>query len=201
MAYVHQHSAQQRSQQAYWLSLVALFLALLATGGSLFLSLVLGLQACPLCFYQRSFAMSVFAVLLIGLSTKQTPPALLSLLAFPLAVAGLGVAIFHEYLVWTGVLECPKGIFGLGTAPAQSLVLFALLAPVLAIGAISKTPERNRRIAGTTGAGALGLVLAWSSIASSPPLPSAPTAPYDPVKQPLDMCRPPHAVEDGPERS
>jgi hypothetical protein len=35
----------------------------------------------------------------------------------PLAVAGLGVALFHEYLELTGKLECPSGVMGVGTAP------------------------------------------------------------------------------------
>ena len=36
----------------------------------------------------------------------------------------------------------------------------------------------------------VGIAMAWASVASSPPLPPVPKSPYDPVKQPLDMCRP-----------
>ena len=176
--------------QVHLPSLVALALALIGTCGSILLSVGRGLKACPLCIYQRSFAMSVFAVLLIGVLADRARPALSSLFSLPLAVAGLGVAAFHEYLVWSGVLECPQGLLGMGTAPAQSLALFALLTAALAAGAFSRPREGLRPLA-TVGAVGLGLVLAWSSIISSPPLPPPPTKPYDPVTQPLDMCRPP----------
>ena len=36
-----------------------------------------------------------------------------------------------------------------------------------------------------------GSAMAWACVASAPPLPPTPKQPYDPVKQPLDMCRPP----------
>ena len=146
--------------------------------------------------------MSVFAVLLVGMSADRARPALHSLFAFPLAVAGLGVAAFHQYLVWADVLECPEGILGLGTAPAQSLTVFVLLTTALAATALSG-PRGHRRPLVTVGAGGLGLALAWGSIASSPPLPAPPDAPYDPVEQPLEMCRPPYRrpLEAGSEDS
>ncbi len=186
--------------QAHLPSLVALALAFVGTCGSVLLSVGMGLKACPLCFYQRSFAMSVLAVLLIGILADRARPALSSLIALPLAVAGLGVAAFHEYLVWSGVLECPLGLLGMGTAPVQSLALFGLLTAALAAGVFSRPREGLRPLL-TIGAVALGLVLAWSSIISSPPLPPPPTKPYDPVTQPLDMCRPPFQgpAADSPE--
>jgi disulfide bond formation protein DsbB len=177
-----------------WATL-ALAVSLLGTAGSLSLSLGLGLKACPLCFYQRSFVMGVFAVLAVGLAVDRSQACLYTVLAIPLAAAGLGIAAFHEYLVLTGVLECPSGLFGIGTAPAQSLTLFACLFTILLIGALSGRSGRGRRAASILGASALGVLLAWGSIASSPPTPPAPTAPYDPVKQPLEMCRPPYRAE------
>jgi hypothetical protein len=102
-----------------------------------------------------------------------------------LTLAGLGVAAFHEYLVIADVLECPKALLGLGTAPAQSLAVFGALFAAVAAGA---WPGSHKRAAGM--ALILGLLLGWASVASSPPLPPVPKAPYDPVKQPLDMCRP-----------
>src|SRR5947209_7051199 len=45
----------------------ALAVAVAGLGGSLFLSLGMHLKACPLCFYQRTFAMSLVAVLGMGL--------------------------------------------------------------------------------------------------------------------------------------
>ena len=37
-----------------------------SVAGSLYLSLGLGLIACPLCFYQRTFAFAVLGVLILG---------------------------------------------------------------------------------------------------------------------------------------
>src|SRR5260370_16019931 len=87
-----------------------LLVALLALAGSLWLSVGMGLKACPLCFYQRTFVMGVVAVLWIGVLTGERHRAGLNLLALPLVVAGFGVAAFHVFLELTGKLECPGGI-------------------------------------------------------------------------------------------
>jgi disulfide bond formation protein DsbB len=164
------------------LLLLPLLLALAGTWGSLYLSIGMGLKACPLCFYQRTFVMAGLAVLVMGWLADRTQGGLFSLLCVPLAVGGLGVAAFHEYLVLTGKLECPLGLLGLGTAPAQSLATLAALAVTVAWCARPK-------LAWVPGGVLLGLVLAWGCVASAPPLPPAPTEPY---KQPLDVCRPPY---------
>ena len=54
-------------------NLLALLWALATVGGSLWLSLGMGLQACPLCFYQRSFAMGTAAILLMALLARHMP--------------------------------------------------------------------------------------------------------------------------------
>lgn len=173
-----------------WANL-ALVLSAAGTIGSLYLSLGLRLKACPLCFYQRTFVMGGLAVLALGLVVERSRPGLLCLLALPLAWAGLGVAAFHEYLVLAGVLECPKALLDLGTAPAQSLGLFLLLAASTMLGTWFGRGESVRQnLLSIAAAAVLGGLLAWGCVASSPPLPPAPAAPYDPVKQPLDMCRP-----------
>lgn len=169
-------------------TVVSLGLALMGTAGSLFLSLGMGLKACPLCFYQRTFIMATAAVLGIGLLADRLPAdrgraALLSLVCIPLVIGGLGVASFHEYLVMTSVLECPKAIFGLGTAPAQSLAVFVVLSITVIMGA----GRQSRMIALAL---LLGLLMAWGAIASSPPLPAPSKSPLAPVKLPLDTCRP-----------
>jgi disulfide bond formation protein DsbB len=173
-------------------AMVALAFSLVGTAGSLYLSLGLGLKACPLCFYQRSFMMSTFAVLALGLAVDRRQPRLYCLLSLPLAFAGGGVALFHEYLVVTGVLECPKGFLGLGTSPAQSLAIFTLTVTAVVAGVLARGSGTWSRGVSIGGAALLGLLLAWASIGGSPPLPPAPKAPYDPFKQPLDMCRPPY---------
>lgn len=139
--------------------------------------------------------MGVFAILAVGLAVDRLQASLYSLLVLPLAIAGLGIAASHEYLVLTDALECPLGLFAMGTAPAQSLALFACLSLVLLGGSLRGSTSGSRRAAATLGASVLGLLLAWGSVASSPPMPPAPTAPYDPAKQPLEMCRPPYRAE------
>jgi disulfide bond formation protein DsbB len=162
----------------------ALLVALVGLGGSLFLSLGLHLKACPLCFYQRSFVMGLVAVLGMGLLAGAARPGRLALLALPLAVAGLGVALFHVSLELRGKLECPAGVFGLGTAPRQSLAVFVALTALLAAGAL-----RRPRAAGAAAAAVvLGGVLAVGSLVANPPPPAAPTKPYD---TPPEICRPP----------
>ncbi len=166
----------------------ALAVALSALAGSLFLSLGLGLKACPLCLYQRTFVMGVVAVLGVGLLTPAGRSGFLSLLALPLALGGLGVAAFHEFLEQTGKLECPPGILGWATAPQQALALLVVLALLLIV------PVARHRRGGeygwplVSGAVLLGLGFAVSAVASAPPMPAPPAKPYE---QPLDICRPP----------
>jgi disulfide bond formation protein DsbB len=157
--------------------------------GSLALSWWLGHKPCPLCFYQRAFVMGVVAVLAMGLLAGAARPRRLGLLALPLAVAGLGVALFHVRLELTGKLECPEGLFGLGTAPKQSLAVFVVLTSLLAVDAL-------RGVSGPAGWGGLlggvvlGGLLAAASCTSNPPMPAPPKEPY-PSPHP-DICRPPY---------
>lgn len=100
---------------------LAFLAATLTAVGSLYMSMGMGLHACPLCFYQRAFIMAVAGVLGVGIALRPPPrEGSLSILALPLAIAGLGVALIHNVLIWSGVLVCPLGILGLGTAPLQS---------------------------------------------------------------------------------
>lgn len=170
----------------------AFAVAIAAAGGSLYLSLGLGLKACPLCFYQRSFALAAVLVLAMQLGTQGLRSAYACLVTLPLAASGLGLAAFHVYLVQAGKLECPPALFGWGDGPLQSLAVFAALASFCLSGAWTA-----RRTSGCDGPFAsvaavlLGAAAAWACIASAPPLPPAPAQPYDAVKQPFDMCRPP----------
>lgn len=170
----------------------AVQLAAVGAAGSVYLSVGLGLKACPLCFYQRSFVMAVLVVLALGRFLERSRPGLICLLSVPLAWAGLGVAAFHYYLVVTRVLECPPGLFGIGAAPMQSLVVFLVSASDVSLGAWYGRHESGRQGASTLiAAMLLGVVMAAACVKSSPPLPPIPTAAYDPVKQPLDTCRRP----------
>jgi hypothetical protein len=86
-------------------------IALLGSAGSLALSLALDLRACPLCFYQRAFAMMAFASLVLAATARGDDGHLLGTRVAATAVlAGLVVAGFHVQLELTGALECPGGL-------------------------------------------------------------------------------------------
>lgn len=165
-----------------------LLVALVALAGSLWLSVGMGLKACPLCFYQRTFVMGIVSVLGIGVLTGERHRAVLNLLALPLAVAGFGVATFHVYLELTGKLECPSGVMGVGTAPQQSLAVLTVLLALVVVGVVSSRNASESFWPQLIGAVVLGLLLAWGAVVSAPPMPPTPAKAYE---TPLDMCRPP----------
>lgn len=179
------------SPNAVPLSLVwpPFLVALLALAGSLWLSVGMGLKACPLCFYQRTFVMGVVAVLGIGVLTGQRHRGVLNLLALPMVVAGVGVAVFHVILELTGKLECPSGVIGIGTAPQQSLVVLVVLLVLVAVGVVRSGIVGEGHLLAAVAALATGLLLAWGAVVSAPPMPPAPTKAYE---APLEMCRPPY---------
>jgi disulfide bond formation protein DsbB len=137
----------------------ALVIAGLTELGALYLSFAEGKFPCPLCFYQRAFALGAFGVLLIGLLSGVNSRISVATLALPAAAAGLGVALFHVNLVRTDVLVCPAGIFGISTAPVQSMVAFGLLCAVLVLDAYQPGRQGNG-FGPVAGAVVLGLVLA-----------------------------------------
>jgi hypothetical protein len=186
----HELSRPSPSPSATPLSLVCppLLVALLALAGSLWLSVGMGLKACPLCFYQRTFVMGVVAVLGVGVLTGQRHRGVLNLLALPLTVAGVGVAVFHEYLELTGKLECPAGVMGIGTSPQQSLTVLTVLLVLVAVGIVRSGNGGDFHLLAAVAAVVLGLLLAWAAVVSAPPMPPAPTRAYE---TPLDICRPP----------
>jgi disulfide bond formation protein DsbB len=162
-----------------WLALVV---AVGGLAGSLFLSLGMNLKACPLCFYQRTFMMSLVAVLGMGLCAGLARPGRLALLALPLAVAGLGVASFHVSLELRGKLECPAGVLGLGSSPQQSLAVFVVLAALLAVD-VWRGPAAGPLLWAALGGVVLGALLAVGCCIANPPPPTTP--------QPPEICRPP----------
>ena len=183
---VRSPSASTISLNLIWPSLLV---ALVALAGSLWLSIGMKLKACPLCFYQRTFVMGVVAILIIGLLAGPRHWAVLNLLALPLTIAGLGVAVFHVYLELTGKLECPPGVLGIGTSPQQSLAALILLVIIVMLGIIRSRQVGEPHPAAAVAGIVLGLLLAWGAVASSPPMPPSPTQAYT---TPLDICRPPY---------
>jgi disulfide bond formation protein DsbB len=167
----------------------ALLVALITSAGSLALTLREQKQACPLCFYQRAFALCLVAVLGHGLLSGGIAPGRLAALAFPLAIGGLGVAAFHVSLETRDILECPSGLFDVLTAPKQSLAMFVVLTIVLAGGVLSGMKALQVGFGGVVLSLALGGLLVWASISANPNLPKPPTEPYS---TPLTVCRPPY---------
>ncbi len=168
---------------------LALLFAAVACAGSLYLSLGLGLKACPLCFYQRTFAFALVAVLAVGLSMGMEGK--LNLLALPLALGGLGVAAFHVYLVTVGKLECPAGIGGIGTAPHQALAAFVLVLLPILYGLFVESPSECLKPLPLLVAVAVGGAAVYGSISANPPAMKA-TAPLGDGEK-LETCRVPFA--------
>lgn len=162
-------------------------LALATTGGSLWLSMEMNLKACPLCFYQRTFAMAILGVMGMGLLVGRRYLPALPFMGLPLAVAGCGVAAFHVYLELSGTLECPPGVLGIGTAPQQSLAAFVLLLILVALAA-AQAQNYGMHVSLALAGLLLGAMFAVGAVRSSPPLPAAPSKPYE---GPLDICRVP----------
>lgn len=158
----------------------AILVSLAALAGSLYLTLGMNLKPCPLCYYQRTFVMAVAAVLIVGLFVKEVRSSVVSLLAVPLAVAGLGVAGYHEFLVQNGTLECPHGVLQIGTAPQQSLAILAVLTLLLIIDQI-----RVKAVAAAAATIVLGGLLAFSSVKST----KSAVPDYN-LSLDEDMCRP-----------
>jgi hypothetical protein len=176
-------STHGKMEPSLWLW-AAMFVSLGALAGSLYLSLGMNLKACPLCFYQRTFVMGVVGVLAVGFFLNDLEPRTLSLLVLPLSVGAAAIAGFHCYLEYTGFLECPKGIFGVGSAPQQSLVILLLLVALVLLDVVGR-----RSALGIGAAMVLGGLFAFSGIKTTPPSPPPSQAYLLPVDE--DGCRRP----------
>lgn len=159
-----------------WLSVrtevLAFLVAVVGVVGSLYLTWGLRLTACPLCLYQRMFAMVVVTVLLAGWLFVQPWGRGLSVLAFPFSVGGCCVACFHVYREWRQGMVCPLGLWDIGTAPQQSLAVFTLLTVLLAVSTLAAAERRwwwNRGLIALVLLAGLGAAMAWGLIMSSPP--------------------------------
>ena len=131
--------------------------------------------------------MGLVGVLLVGMvSRNNAKSGFLVVVCLPLAVAGLGVAAFHVYLELTNVLECPAGLFNVGSAPQQSLAAFLIITALLGI-AMFKNSEGSGWPITVLLAIFFGILFAGTAIKSAPPLPEPPSEPYT---TPLEGCRP-----------
>ncbi|KKP95049.1 MAG: putative disulfide formation protein [Microgenomates group bacterium GW2011_GWC1_38_14] len=111
--------------------------SLVATFGSLYFSEILKLPACSLCWYQRVFMYPIALISAVGLFRKDKNSIFYVL---PLAIVGLGIAIYHNLLYYGIIPEsaqpCTIGIsctirqlewFGLLSIPLLSLFAFIMI--------------------------------------------------------------------------
>jgi len=126
---------------AWTLVFLAWLIASASTLGALFLSQVMDIAPCVLCWYQRIFMFPLVFVLPAGLFPFD---ARLVRYALPLAVVGWMIALFHVLVVAGVVPEnirpCAQGIpckdqqiewFGFLTIPLLSLIAFSLIGLLL----------------------------------------------------------------------
>ena len=121
----------------------ATLVAAVATAGSLYLSEVLGLIPCELCWYQRILMYPL--VIVVGVAALEKRVGAYRT-ALPLSITGVAVAAYHSYLqVAVEPTTCTVGgcgtvqyqVLGL-TIPNLSLLAFVSISVVLMIAAIER---------------------------------------------------------------
>ena len=127
----------------WMLIFVCWLVAMVATLGSLFLSEVMGLKPCVLCWYQRIFMYPLVVILLVGLFPLDRS---LIRYALPLATIGWLFALYH-YLLYSDVIpqslqpcgqdasctEVNLELFGFITIPMLSILNFSAIILLLLI--------------------------------------------------------------------
>jgi len=124
--------------------------ATLATLGALFMSEIMALTPCVLCWYQRIFMFPLVVILALGLFPFD--PKVVRY-ALPLGVIGLAVAAFHLLLVAGYIPEtltpCRQGVpcstvqiewFGFVTIPLLSFLAF-LTVNALLLASFMRSPK------------------------------------------------------------
>lgn len=124
----------------------ALVVAIVATFGSLYFSNIAGFPPCILCWYQRIAMYPIVAILTVGLIIRDARS---YLYALPLALGGLGIAVYHNLLYYKLLPEsiepCMMGVscttkyiewFGFVTIPFLALAAFVLITGLLATYAV-----------------------------------------------------------------
>ena len=122
-------------------------IAMAALFGSLFFSEVMGLKPCVLCWWQRIFIYPLAVLFLVGMLTHGTKAdSSVVRYTLPLAIIGLGFAIYH-YLVYSGFIPeslqpCSKDLscaeinlelMGFVTIPMLSIFSYSAIITLLLI--------------------------------------------------------------------
>lgn len=123
---------QLKTPYRYRIVEFALLVSIVATSGSLFFSMGLGLIPCKLCWWQRIFMYPLTVILLVSrfYDIKQVP-----FYVLPLSILGLSVSIYHSYLQITSDALCSTGgcsavlfeLFGIFSIPNLSGIAFTLI--------------------------------------------------------------------------
>ena len=135
------------SQLGWLLIFICWLIAMAALFSSLFFSEVMGLKPCVLCWWQRIFIYPLAVLFLVGMLT-QGDKADRSVVRYtlPLAIIGLGFAIYH-YLVYSGFIPeslqpCSKDLscaeinlqlMGFVTIPMLSIFAYSTIIILLLI--------------------------------------------------------------------
>lgn len=129
---------------------IALLAACLATGGSLFMSEVLGWQPCLLCWYQRIFMYPLALILPIGIIRRDRG---LHLYVLPLALLGAPISLYHYLLIKTNLFPPPPCTVGapctvdyidwLGfiNIPFMALTAFLIISVTMGASALLAEPD------------------------------------------------------------
>ena len=119
----------------------ALVVAAVATAGSLYFSIGLGLVPCDLCWYQRILMYPLVPFIAVGLWRDDA----LAPYVLPLSAGGFGVAAYHNYIQMTPATssctgEVPCGVvqysFQGVTIPQMSLVAFGIITALFLLPAV-----------------------------------------------------------------
>jgi disulfide bond formation protein DsbB len=138
-----QDKRETTSQQGWIFIFACWLIAMTALFGSLFFSEVMGLKPCVLCWYQRIFIYPLAVLFLIGMFPLDRSVVRYTL---PLAVIGLGFAIYH-YLLYSGYipeslqpcsedLSCAEinlELMGFITIPMLSILSYSAIITLLLI--------------------------------------------------------------------
>lgn len=141
-----QNDRETESQNAWWLIFSCWLIAMGALFGSLFFSEVMDLKPCVLCWWQRIFIYPLTVLFLVGLFPGNGVDRSVVRYTLPLAVIGLGFAIYH-YLLYLGYipeglqpcgeeLSCAKvnlELLGFITIPMLSILTFSAIIALLLV--------------------------------------------------------------------
>ncbi len=141
----------KQGSQAWAIVFTCWLISTAALSGSLFMSEIMGLKPCVLCWWQRIFIYPLAVLFMVGLfpqnkNADEKIDRAVVRYTLPLAVIGLGFAIYH-YLVYSGVipeslqpcseeLSCAKvdlELMGFITIPLLSIFAYSAIIVLLLI--------------------------------------------------------------------